>query len=420
MEKIQGFYGISDNVANPVLSSNIYQNDNQYTTVSYRKDPGYFERVGGSCMGIFVGLFVLIAAFPVLFLNEGRAVRTAQSLDEGLNSVVLLTSSENVHESNNKKLVHLSGKLRTEMALTDNEFGISIFAVKLKRHVEMYQWIEHENKREYKEGDQTRIETTYSYSKEWQSEIINSGRFNVPTLHQNPNTFPISSFNKEADPVFLGSFRLSKGLLAQINTFHQINLKKKPDHREDLHLLDNYFYRSTDPYHAQVGDIRVSFTYSGLSGELHQEHGNQAEVSVIAQQNGNFLSSYQTNAGDRLEILYPGIKSAKEIFDSEQSANTFLTWLLRFVGWLMMFIALQIMMDIFRQIVSFLPIIRDIVGLATSVLAFTFATSMALVTIAIGWLSYRPLLACTLLAAAVLPLVISRYKSKESKKKNDN
>ena len=41
-----------------------------HTTVSYRRDPGYFERVGGSFCGIFVGFLLLLAAFPVLFFNE--------------------------------------------------------------------------------------------------------------------------------------------------------------------------------------------------------------------------------------------------------------------------------------------------------------------------------------------------------------
>jgi hypothetical protein len=49
--------------------------------------------------------------------------------------------------------------------LSDKEFGVSVGAVKLKRTVEMYQWVEHETRREVNEGDRTREETEYSYSK---------------------------------------------------------------------------------------------------------------------------------------------------------------------------------------------------------------------------------------------------------------
>ena len=41
-----------------------------HTKVSYRRNPGYFERVGRSFCGIAVGIVILLAAFPVLFLNE--------------------------------------------------------------------------------------------------------------------------------------------------------------------------------------------------------------------------------------------------------------------------------------------------------------------------------------------------------------
>ena len=66
-------------------------------------------------------------------------------------------------------------------------------------------------------------------------------------------------------------------------------------------------------------------------------------------------------------------------------------------------------------LVSFLPIIRDIVGLATSVIAFSIATSLALVTIAIGWLRYRPLLATALIVGAAVPFYLSRRKAEKDK-----
>ena len=138
-------------------------------------------------------------------------------------------------------------------------------------------------------------------------------------------------------------------------------------------------------------------------------------MSIVARQNGNFLSPYKTNAGNMLEILYMGSLTAQEIFDAEHTANTYLTWGLRFAGWLLMFIGFQIIMDIFRQLVSFIPIIRDIVALATGLVAFTFASSLSLMVIAIGWFWYRPMLSIAILVAATVPLVLSQQKAKKEK-----
>lgn len=40
------------------------------THKAYRKNPGYFERLGTSCGGIVTGFILVVIAFPVLFLNE--------------------------------------------------------------------------------------------------------------------------------------------------------------------------------------------------------------------------------------------------------------------------------------------------------------------------------------------------------------
>lgn len=391
-----------------------------HTRVTYRDDtsaasPGYFQRVGSSLCGIGIGFMILIASFPVLFMNEGRAVRTARSLDEGLKMVIPLSDVGTSYESNNNKLIHLSGKITTELALTDNDFGIRVHATHLKRHVEMYQWLEKEHKREYKEGDRVRVETTYSYSREWRSEIVKSDRFDNPHNHRNPTSFPVSKYVKSADPVRVGIFQLSPKLKSAIGNYKKIVPRSKPAARDDLVILEHYFYRSRDPYNVQVGDLRISFSYAGLSTSDESDLGPAHEVSVVARQNGVFLSSFKTEAGDVLELLYSGIMSAKDIFDSEHATNTMFTWLLRGVGWLMMFISFQIMMDILRQLVSFIPIVRDVVGLATSILAFTFATSLSLTVIAIGWFVYRPMVSLAIFAAAAVPFYLSRRKANVGK-----
>jgi len=402
--------------------SDNYSSDS-HTTVTYRNDdtsnPGYFQRVGNSLCGIGIGFVILIASFPVLFFNEGRAVQTAKSLYEGLNMVIPLSSIDTSHEEHNNKLVHLSGKITTSLPLTDSDFGIRVHATHLKRHVEMYQWVETSHKREYKEGDRVRVETTYSYSKEWKSDIVKSSAFSRPHAHTNPTSMPISKYVKSADPVHVGIFQLSPKLKSFISDYKTLTPTSKPESRNDLVILEHYFYRSQDPYNLQVGDLRISFRYAGLSTTDDENMGPPLDVSIVARQNGVFLSSFKTEAGDVLELLYTGIKSAKDIFDAEHAANSFLTWILRFVGWVMMFISFQIMMDILRQLVSFIPIVRDVIGLATSIIAFTFATSLSLTVIAIGWFLYRPMVSLAIFVAAAVPFYLSRRKANKGKMEKD-
>ena len=70
---------------------------------------------------------------------------------------------------------------------------------------------------------------------------------------------------------------------------------------------------------------------------------------------------------------------------------------------------------LFSFAVSFIPIIRELVGLGTSIVALTLATSLALITIALGWIRYRPLLAMAILAGAAIPIYMSRKKAEKDK-----
>ena len=129
---------------------------------------GYGTRVGNSFKAIGSGFLMFIAGTALLWWNEGRAVKTEKMLDEAGSAYVEM-------ENPNKKDASLEGELicgtamaTTEDSLSDAQFGIGAKAIALRRTVEYYQWVEHEqSKSEDKLGGKQVTTTTYTYSKEW-------------------------------------------------------------------------------------------------------------------------------------------------------------------------------------------------------------------------------------------------------------
>ena len=80
----------------------------------------WFGRIFESIKSVVFGLILFVVAFPLLWWNEGRAVRTARSLTEGLGAVVSVPA-DNVDPSKEGKLVHLSGAVKTAAPVADND-----------------------------------------------------------------------------------------------------------------------------------------------------------------------------------------------------------------------------------------------------------------------------------------------------------
>lgn len=382
---------------------------NQHKRVSTQSNPGFLERLSETAGGTLVGVGLFFLSIYVLFTNEGRALQTALSLDEGLSLVVPLDSRSSLDLQNNNRLVHLSAQLRTSQPLHDPNYRVVVQAVKLKRQVEMYQWVEYRESKDYQEDGETKTETTYTYNTEWKSELINSRNFDKEIGHQNPSAMAVESVTVVAPEVRVGSFLLSKGLVEQINNFQTLRLRDFNAFNLDpfLSIDDDYFYHTQYPRRPEVGDVRVRFSFAGLSGET--SHLGQAQtVSIVAMQRGEQLMPFKTKSGDTLEILYLEELTPEEVFAKEHQYNSMKTWGLRAAGWALMFLSIQLTMRIIYTLVDWVPVLRELVSVGLKIFAMCVSCSLSLLVIGVGWLFYRPLVAAALGALALLPVFLAR------------
>lgn len=352
------------------------------------------SRIGSSIKGIFFGFLLLILAFPLIFWNEGKAVKRAKALNEGAGMVVTIEPTQ-IDAANNSRLVHLSGFAATDAVLKDSQLGIGINALRLSRSVEMYQWRERESRTEEKNlGGSTDTKITYSYEQEWSNRLIRSADFKVPAGHQNPTSMAYEDNAWVAERAELGAFELSRPLLAQLGGLR--SLAVTPDMlnenlREQFQFVDDLLYRGKNPEAPAIGDLRIR--YSVLEPQT---------VSLVARQINNGFEPYTTTNGEEILFVRTGAHSADALFTAAHEANVLRTWILRAASVAMMFIGLGMIFKPLSVLADVVPLFGNIVGMGTTLVAFLLALILASVTIAIAWIVFRPLLGLALLALAGL------------------
>lgn len=407
---------------------------------------GWLSRLFESIKEVAVGLLLFIVAFPVLWWNEGRAVQTYKSLKEGAGAVVSV-QSDKVEPSHEGNLVHVSGKAVTSATVTDPELGVSTVALKLERKVEMYQWVEEvETKKHKKVGGSEETVKTYRYKKQWSDDVHDSGSFKDPAGHQNPASMAYRSDAWRASPVTIGAFQLSDSLINRVpgeerlavtadmlklsapavteasaeqpvkataprakkgarkaaptttqvaRGKHHVPATAAASATTGPRVVDGQIFVGASPSEPEVGNLRI--TYVKVP---------PADVSIIAAQVGNSFGPYETKAGDSLELLQPGLRPAAAMFKQAESENATLTWILRLVGFVVMALGVFLVMRPLAVVADVLPFLGDILRWGLGLVAVSVAAPFTLITIALAWMFYRPVLAIILLAAGVGAFVL--------------
>ncbi len=412
----------------------------------------WFSRIKSSIGGIFIGLIMIVISFPVLFLNEGRAVKTSKSLKEGAAAVIDVPASP-IDAANNGKLVHFTGMTNTATTLKDPIFGVEAKALTLSRAVEMYQWKQtSKSTTKEKVGGGKETTTTYDYEKEWSSSPISSADFKKKQGHENPTSFPYKAEMMAAKDVTVGDFKIPERVIEGLGGGKAITLEESaiaaapgkatptpaaatptpasspvvatataspsvaatPTPMPTVaaapgsmkpRVENGAFYYGENPASPQIGDMRVKFTAL-----------DPTEISVLAAQTGNTIAPYQTKAGRALETVQTGSATAAEMFASARKGNTILTWALRFGGWLLMFIGLTMLFKPLVMIGKFVPFIGSMIAAGTGLISFAIASVLSLIVVAIAWIVYRPLMGLVLfvIAGAIAVFAIMKIRAAKS------
>ncbi|MDO5581101.1 MAG: TMEM43 family protein [Planctomycetia bacterium] len=434
----------------------------------------YFSRIGNAFKGIIAGIALVIAAVVLLFWNEGRTVKRYKALKEG-NAAVVNADAAKVDPANEGKLVYLTGKALTGEILKDDDFGVSVNAIKLRREVDMYQWIENSTSETKKKmGGGTETVTKYTYAKNWSPSVIDSSSFKE-SGHANPGAMAYQSTEYYASEVILGAFKLSNSLKNSIGPeekYNVANQKKeksvvkepekadpaketpaaeksttvpekkksdvpaapKTDKAKENPIKSVSYLAESDSLPASVpaalADKKESVKeynggfYIGRDpnspeiGDLRIVYSviyPGKEISVVSQQKGNTFIPYQTKNGS-VELLQNGTVSADDMFKAAQSENKMMGWILRVIGVVVMFIGFNCVLKPLSVLADVVPFIGSIVGTGSAVFSFLISMAISLGTISIAWFYYRPLFGIPIFVVGLL-FVFLAFRRKPAVKK---
>jgi len=363
-----------------------------YTEVTNRS---WFNRMGSAFKGIVVGLVLFVGAIVLLFWNEGRSVKTYKALKEGAGMVISVPADE-VNPANEGKLVHITGMADTPEMIQDPVFGGAVKAVSLRRSVRMFQWQEESRSEERKKlGGGTETVTTYTYKKDWVGRLINSSNFKQPEGHQNPRAMIYTTETFAAAKVSVGAFTLSQSLAGAINHFEPYTVhtpvEKLPgDLKLKAWAYEGGYYVGASPQDPQVGDCVVSFDVV-----------RPQVISLVSTQRGNSFAPFHSSVGEDIQRLQVGEFTAAAMFEAAQSENTMLAWLLRLAGFVVMFMGLRMIFTPLSVGLDVIPFLGNVAGMGISLVSFLVALVLSLLTFAVAWIVYRPLLGIALVVVAV-------------------
>jgi len=333
--------------------------------------------------------------------NEARAVATNRALEDAIQTITpILDADGPIDKAFIGKLVYVTGVLSVQEPLTEVDYGVSVMSVKLKRRVQMYQWIEEETHDTF-DADGNLMGGSYFYYTEWKDKLIDSNLFHNTMSHWNPREFTLKSQVQINERASVGNYQLDSNLKDKFTDYIEVASDERPE-RKDIKLHAGLYYHSLDVWNPEIGDIRVQISYAGQQGET---------ITVVAQLNDNgLLGPYNKSPlGMTILLLRPGYLSIGDMFSLEIGENRIQTWLYRGASWGIMYLACVCLSNVTRALVPRFRFCRRLLPVGQGSIKMHLSMTASLVITSMAWMWYRPILVVALLIVSLIFIAFTRF-----------
>jgi len=352
----------------------------------------WFTRIVESLKAILIGIVLVVLSAVLMFWNEGRSAKTAAALGEGAGAVVAV-AADRVDPAQEGKLVHIAGDTTVGKSVRDADFGFDANGLRLVRKVEMYQWKEERRSESQKKvGGGEETVTRYTYTKEWSDRAVDSSRFRNVNDHRNPAMPSVSSRTFYPGDAKLGAFGLTDRIIQMVPGGEKFAVPDAVESQaigrlgQRARMLQGDVYVGANPDQPVIGDVRISWQVLPIG-----------PVSVVGRQTHDTITPWVANNGNEVMLVEAGIADPAVMFKHGQESNVVLTWVLRLVGVLLMFIGFRVMLSLLQVLADVVPFIGSVVGAGATLVALLCTVVIAPIVIALAWFFYRPLAAVGIL-----------------------
>jgi hypothetical protein len=362
----------------------------QHTEVGYRS---LGDNLIDSLKGVVVGIVLFLVSFPILWWNEGRTdISTVAK-----RAVIVDATTGAASSTGEGKLVSVTGAISGDAPIGDPEYLKPGPWVRLRREVEMYAWVETVTKKETKQlGGGTKVEKTYSYEKKWTAHPQDSSEFKVPDGHENPS-LDVHAATFSASRAHVGGFGFTLDTI-ELPTARPVALTDAmlPPHGPrrvgDMLYLD-HGGRGT-PEAPRVGDVRIKFAAVE----------NTRQVTAFGQRQGTELVAYLHAGKDRLFRVVDGTHA--EAVAHLHAEHTAITWILRLVGFLFMWLGLALVLGPINAVLDIIPLLGSAGRALTGIALFPVALVLTGITILASILAHNPLVLLGVVVIVIVGVVV--------------
>ena len=335
---------------------------------------GCLGNIFNSIIGALFGVVLFFASFVVLWMNEGQVDMSSI----GKTSVPITAATRDAGAEG--KLVAAKGDLTAAEPLGDASYLKAGDYLTLQRKVEMYAWKEKEESNTHKDvGGGSTTTKTYTYRKDWTDEPGKSSEFRHPEGHENPS-LPLKSETTKAKEVKLGAYAVDMENLtlpdAKPVGLTTDNVEDNDTWKPDGDYLVNREGALKAP---KVGDARIS--YQALTSPLSVTLFGKAESDKLVPFTKDKSTLYRAFTQDR--------EGALATMHSEHETSL---WIIRGVGFLMLWFGLMLCWGPVISTLNILPAIGNLGGCLAGVAMFGVALVLWIATVLVAMVAHNPVL----------------------------